>query len=120
MLNTIKFTYMSKLISFDDYADDVLEWANDKGILHHSNIPKQFIKAVEEIGEVANAIAKDKGKEAMKQEIGDVFVTMIILAKQNQLDYAECLRSAYDKISKRSGEMKGGFFVKSDDQMPKE
>jgi hypothetical protein len=45
---------------------------------------------------------------------------MIILAKQNQLDYAECLRSAYDKISKRSGEMKGGFFVKSDDQMPKE
>ena len=72
------------------------------------------------MGEVASVIAKDSGKEAMKKEIGDVFVTMIILAKQNQLDYAECLRAAYDKISKRTGQMQGGFFVKSDDQMPKE
>jgi NTP pyrophosphatase (non-canonical NTP hydrolase) len=118
---TIKSTNMKgRLVSFDDYAEDVIQWADDKGILHHSNIMKQFIKATEEMGEVASVIAKDSGKEAMTKEIGDVFVTMIILAKQNQLDYAECLRAAYDKISKRTGKMQGGFFVKSDDQLPKD
>lgn len=102
-------------ISFDDYAEDVIHWAKEKNLLVPENATKQFIKAVEEVGEVAAVIMKNKGKEEAKKEIGDVFVTMIILAEQLDVSYSECLRVAFEKISKRTGETRDGIFVKSED-----
>ena len=50
-------------ISFDDYAEDVIHWAKEKNLLVPDNAPKQFIKAVEEVGEVAAVIMKNKGRK---------------------------------------------------------
>ncbi|EQA5441074.1 MazG-like family protein, partial [Enterococcus faecalis] len=47
--------------------------------------------------------------------IGDVVVTLIILAMQNNMDLYECLNQAYSEIKNRQGEMVNGVFVKEAD-----
>ena len=59
----------------------ILEWANEKDLLKKENAPKQRLKLIEECGELASAILKNDIKE-QKDAIGDIFVVLIILAKQ--------------------------------------
>lgn len=51
----------------------------------------------------------------MMLEMGDIFVTLIILCEQLGIDPMECLSMAYEKISKRTGKTIGGQFIKSED-----
>jgi len=44
--------------------------------------------------------------------IGDITVTLIIQAEMQGLDFQDCLQAAYDVISKRTGKMIDGQFVK--------
>ena len=48
----------------------------------------------------------------LKDAIGDVLVTIIILATQLGLDTEECLLHAYNEISGRIGKTINGIFVK--------
>lgn len=59
----------------------ILEWANDKDLLKFENAPKQRLKLLEEVGETAAAILKNKTDE-IKDGIGDIFVVLVILAEQ--------------------------------------
>ena len=59
---------------FDTLIDNVVGWAADKNILKPENAPKQMLKVMEEVGETAGALAKNKEAE-LKDGIGDVFVT---------------------------------------------
>ena len=93
--------------------NQVEQWAFAKG-LHNADPSKQFVKVVEEIGEVARALARGK-KYALRDGIGDVIVTLIILAQQNGMTLEECLEFAYQEIKDRTGEMVNGTFVKSED-----
>ena len=43
----------------------------------------------------------EKTNKNVKMEFGDVMVTMIIMAKQLDIDLAECLEMAYEKIKDR-------------------
>jgi NTP pyrophosphatase (non-canonical NTP hydrolase) len=87
------------------------EWAEEKGILKNGTTMKQAEKTHEEVLELISAIDEDNREEII-DALGDVFVTLIIQAKMQKLDLLECLQSAYDVISKRSGVMKNGMFVK--------
>jgi NTP pyrophosphatase (non-canonical NTP hydrolase) len=87
------------------------EWAEEKGILKNGTTMKQAEKTHEEVLELISAIDEDNREEII-DALGDVFVTLIIQAKMQNLDLLECLQSAYDVISKRSGVMKNGMFVK--------
>ena len=89
------------------------KWSIDKG-LDKASPDKQMLKTIEEVGEVAGALAKSDLDNA-KEEIGDVVVTLIILSQQLDMDLYECLETAYIKIKDRKGEMKNGVFVKSED-----
>lgn len=91
----------------------VEQWSKDKG-LDQAESSKQFLKVVEEVGEVASALARGQHAE-LKDGIGDVVVTLIILAQQNGLTIEDCLQTAYEVISKRTGKMIDGVFVKSED-----
>lgn len=91
----------------------VEEWAKEKG-LEKADSSKQMLKTVEEVGEVAAAIAR-KDESALRDGIGDVVVTLIILAMQNDMDLYECLNQAYTEIKGRTGKMVDGVFVKSED-----
>lgn len=97
----------------DELIRLVEEWSQNKG-LDKTESSKQFLKVTEEVGEVASALAR--GDEHMLRDgIGDVVVTLIILAQQNDMDLYECLQAAYDEIKGRKGKMIDGVFVKAAD-----
>ncbi len=97
----------------DVLIESVEQWAKNKG-LDKADSSKQMLKVVEEVGEVAAALARND-QDALRDGIGDVAVTIIILALQNDMDLYECLNFAYDEIKGRTGKMVNGVFVKSGD-----
>lgn len=98
---------MQKLIT------NIEQWSINKG-LDKAESSKQFLKVTEEVGEVASALARNN-LDALKDGIGDVVVTLIILAQQNGLTLEECTQVAYEEIKGRTGKMVDGVFVKSSD-----
>lgn len=95
---------------------DVIQWANEKGILLKGTKAGQYRKTVEEVGELGEALI-EKGVDKIKDAIGDIAVTIIIQAHMNGLSFQECLDSAYAVISKRTGTMVDGVFVKAVENM---
>jgi NTP pyrophosphatase (non-canonical NTP hydrolase) len=91
--------------------DNVLQWGEDKGIIAKSNPLKQAIKTLSEVEELLRAISNDD-QEEVKDAYGDILVTIILGARLSGLDIEDCLQSAYDIISKRTGAMINGQFVK--------
>jgi NTP pyrophosphatase (non-canonical NTP hydrolase) len=89
----------------------VEEWAEAKGILAHATTIRQAEKTLEETNELICAILNEDSHE-IKDAIGDIMVTIIIQAKMQGLTIEECLQSAYDVISKRTGKMINGQFIK--------
>lgn len=89
----------------------VEHWAAEKGILDKATPIKQAMKTQEELTELCNAIL-DNNREEIKDAIGDIMVTLIIQAKMQGMTIEECLESAYNVISKRTGKMVNGQFVK--------
>lgn len=145
--------------------NNVLDWADNKGILENSSPLKQLTKTFEEASELVTALIQND-KPKIKDAIGDVQVTLIILNKlaleikednylqkssifklinwlveiflniskgkdvshdieraqkvlsdiaiENNLTLDECLKTAYSVISKRTGKMVDGVFVKDE------
>jgi len=89
----------------------VIEWAEEKGIFAKGNSKSQSIKLLEEVSELLTEIEKGNLSNA-KMELGDVLVVCTLLAKMMGTDTEDCLRQAYNKISKRTGKMVNGTFVK--------
>lgn len=94
-------------------VQNIEQWSINKG-LDKAESSKQFLKVTEEVGEVASALARSN-HDGLKDGIGDVVVTLIILAQQNGLTLEECMQTAYDEIKGRTGKMVDGVFVKSSD-----
>ena len=111
-------------MSFRMLQADVLRWAKDKDLLHIKNAPKQFMKFIEEVFEFKTEMDNydfNTGNletyffRRMKDEMGDIFVTLIILCEQIGIDPEECLSMAYEKIKNRKGKTLHGMFVKEED-----
>lgn len=107
----------------------VIQWAKEKGIIDKATALTQIEKTQEELDETKEALFWDskncllyknsKGKLVnTKEEIldgyGDQLVTLIIGAEMNGLKLEDCLKSAYDVISKRTGKMINGKFEKDE------
>lgn len=117
----------NKMINnFEELRKNVEEWADDKDLLHEENADKQFMKFIEEVFEFKREIDisnlrrlvgdnKDFISRDINLEMGDIFVTLIILCNQLHIDCVECLQLAYEKISKRRGKTIDGIFVKEED-----
>ncbi len=89
----------------------VLEWAFDRDILTKGTIIGQFKKTKEEINELEDALIR-KNELKIKDSIGDVIVTLIIIAQMSKTDIEECLDYAYNQIKNRKGKLIDGIFVK--------
>ena len=97
----------------DELIEEVENWATVRE-LDKGDSAKQMLKTVEEVGEVAAALARNDQYE-LKDGIGDVVVTLIILATQNGMTLQECLEQAYNEIANRKGKTINGVFVKEAD-----
>ena len=93
------------------YFDKIRDWAEDKGIYTKGDPKTQYIKLMEEAGEVGRAILKEDLPE-IKDGIGDMVGVLTNLAELCGLTIEECVESAYDVISKRTGKMNNVTFVK--------
>lgn len=123
-------------MNFGELKELVLEWADDKDLLHKENADVQFGKFIEEVFEFKTemdiwnlykefkhtenieqdfSIEEVKRWKNLKLEMGDIFVTLIILCEQLGIYPVVCLEMAYEKISKRHGRTINGTFVKSED-----
>lgn len=99
---------------FEALQVSVLYWAEQKGLTAPENAPKQFLKVIEEVGELAAAMARNDKHEQI-DAMGDVFVTLIILSEQLGLDPVSCLHTAYQVIHDRTGKTVNGVFIKDDE-----
>lgn len=118
---------------FEILRGKVLDWGKSKDLLHDKNAEKQFMKFVEEvlefksemdhftrIGQSSEDVHCDyeeliEAQDNMRLEMGDIFVTLIILCNQLSLEPVECLCRAYEKIKDRTGKTINGQFIKSED-----
>jgi len=91
--------------------EKVLEWANERNLLHNENALKQYSKLQEESNELLLSIL-DKDPYAQIDAIGDCAVVLIILAEQLGHDFDICLEMAYDEIKDRKGKTISGNFIK--------
>ena len=94
----------------DLLIEKIEQWSTDRD-LDKADSAKQMLKVMEEVGEVASALAKGNLDE-LEDGIGDVVVTLIILAQQNNLTLQHCTFSAYQQIANRTGKTVNGIFIK--------
>jgi len=94
--------------------DSIRDWADKRGIYDSGDTKTQFVKLMEEIGELGQAILKDDEAEFI-DAIGDSVVVLTNLAKLGGHNIERCIESAYNEISARSGNMVNGTFVKDAD-----
>lgn len=102
--------------------EDVLQWGEDKGITGPNGTGTkmgQVAKMMEEAVETQQAVIYNHGLrdeaqdlDAVKDGIGDTMVTLILLADLHGWTIEQCLQYAYNIISKRTGKMQNGTFVK--------
>jgi len=92
--------------------DLIRDWASKKGIYTSGDSKTQYVKLMEESGELARAILK-RDKPEIKDAIGDMIVVLTNLAYLEGFDVEDCITSAYDVIKNRTGKMENGTFVKS-------
>jgi NTP pyrophosphatase (non-canonical NTP hydrolase) len=93
--------------------NDIREWAQERGIYDKGDSKTQYVKLMEESGELARAILKEDRVELI-DAIGDMTVVLTNLARLNNISIEECIESAYNVINKRKGKMVNGTFVKQE------
>ena len=67
-------------MTFEEFKANVEQWAQDRGIYEHSTALAQCLKAVSELGELADHAIKGD-RDAMKDDIGDIAVCLVNVAK---------------------------------------
>lgn len=96
----------------------VVQWAEDRNLIEGSSPERQIYKTMEEATELAVAIGRWSGWpsseniEEIQDAIGDVTVTLIIIAEQVGISFESCLAAAYEQIKHRKGRMQNGLFIK--------
>ena len=63
---------------------------------------------VEELGEIAAAVTKGKGTEALSEECADLFILLLGTAISADFDLSEAFWRKMDELMDRSGRMVGG------------
>jgi NTP pyrophosphatase (non-canonical NTP hydrolase) len=94
-----------------DRFDLIRTWADERGLYDKGDTKTQYLKLMEEAGELGRAILKNDEPEFI-DAIGDMVVVLTNLARLGGVSIETCIDSAYEVISKRTGKMVNGTFVK--------
>ena len=91
----------------------IRDWAGERGLYTKGDTKTQFCKLMEEAGELGRAILKNDNEEFI-DAIGDMVVVLTNMAHLGGTTIEKCIDSAYEVISKRTGKMVNGTFVKDE------
>ena len=95
-----------------DYEKLISQWHRDRNLIDGSTDKDQYMKLIQEAGELSDSLCKGKD---IRDDIGDMMVVLINIMVRNNLTMKECLSTAYDDIKDRKGKMIDGIFVKEGD-----
>jgi NTP pyrophosphatase (non-canonical NTP hydrolase) len=99
-------------MSYADVEMQVIRWAEARRIIPNSTPTAQLLKAFSEMGELADATAKND-RAGIVDGVGDVMVCLINYCALQDIDLVKCLEAAYEEIKDRKGTMMpSGVFVK--------
>mgnify|MGYP005993941385 CR=1 FL=1 len=96
-----------------DYEKMIGQWHQDRNLIKGSSDKDQFLKLMQEAGELSDSLCKGKD---IRDDIGDMMVVLINIMVRNNLTMKECLAVAYEDIKDRKGRMIDGIFVKEGDE----
>jgi len=91
----------------------IRDWAGERGLYTKGDKKTQFCKLMEEAGELGRAVLKDDQPEFV-DAIGDMVVVLTNMAHLGGTTIEDCIDAAYKVISKRTGKMVNGTFVKDE------
>ena len=103
----------SEVIEIASIFDKIRAWAKVRGLYDKGNTYVQYVKLQEEAGELAKALLKSDHDE-VNDAIGDMVVVLTNLAHLHGTEIEYCIEDAYNVISKRTGKMINGTFVKDE------
>jgi|TARA_B110000977_G_C10980485_1_gene455933 uncharacterized protein YabN with tetrapyrrole methylase and pyrophosphatase domain len=92
-------------------VDTIVSWHYDRNLIGGSTDKDQFLKLMQECGELSDNICKGNNFD-IADDIGDIMVVLINIAERNGLSLEQCLSVAYNDIKDRKGIMVDGIFVK--------
>ena len=98
--------------SFAEVEMKIVQWGEARKIIPNAKPSTQLLKAVSELGELADAEIKGDRAE-MIDAVGDVVVCLIMYCALHDLNLTSCIYAAYDQIKDRKGTLlPNGVFVK--------
>ena len=110
--HTPKPKYATSVDKIPNRFELIRMWAKDRGIYDKGNSHTQYVKLIEEAGELASALL-NKDKPEIQDAVGDMIVVLTNLAELEGFAVEDCIDSAYTEISNRTGVMHNGTFVKT-------
>lgn len=100
-----------KLSTTDNFITMIEQWHIDRNLIEGATDKDQVCKLIQEVGELSDNVCKQKD---IADDIGDIMVVLINIAKRNGLSIRHCLEVAYHDIKDRKGKMVDGIFVKEE------
>ena len=99
-------------MSYAEVEMKIVQWGEARGIVQNATAMSQAIKTLEETTELLAAINKQNHDE-IKDAVGDIVVTLIMVCAVLDINLVDCLKGAYNEIKDRKGYLtKEGVFVK--------
>ena len=99
--------------TLDERFTKIREWATERGLYEKGDPKTQYLKLMEEAGELGRALLKDNQPEVV-DAIGDMVVVLTNLANLAGYEIEYCIDQAYKVIANRTGKMVNGTFVKTE------
>ena len=101
-----------QMTSYAEIEMKIVHWAEARKIIPNSTPATQLLKAMSELGELADATIKDDLGQ-IKDGVGDVMVCLINYCALQDINLVDCMYSAFREIQHRKGTLlENGVFVK--------
>jgi NTP pyrophosphatase (non-canonical NTP hydrolase) len=100
-------------MSYASIEMKILQWSEARKIIPNSTPETQLLKAMSELGELADATIK-KDKDGIVDGVGDVMVCLVNYCALQDINLVSCMEEAYSQIKDRRGTLlPNGLFVKN-------
>lgn len=105
---------VKQIMNLQELNNKTIQWGQDRGFYSSqgTTVEKQFVKLIEEVGELAGNLARGK---CVKDDLGDFLVVLTHICKLSNTSIEEVWNVAYNDIKDRKGKFINGIYVKESD-----